>query len=135
MHKIAQSGGYLSRPLGPLLKTGSPSCRNVLKVLAKSILNTLGLTAAAAATDAAIHEKMCGFGMMALIISNEETIDIVKITKFLGKFDLLICVIETIKKRSKRTKEWVSQHDKFGTSLFRNLLKGKGIETKKQEEW
>ena len=46
--------------------------------------------------------------MMALIISNEETNDIVEITKFLGKFDLLRCVVETIKKRSKRTKEWIS---------------------------
>ena len=57
MHKIGQSGGFLGRLLGPLLKTGLPLMKNVLKPLAKSILIPLGLTAAAA-TDAAIHKKM-----------------------------------------------------------------------------
>ena len=33
---------------------------NVLKPLAKSVLIPLGLTAAASATDAAIHKKMIG---------------------------------------------------------------------------
>ena len=36
------------------------------------MLITLGLTAAASATDAAIHNKMFGFGFTKLIISNEE---------------------------------------------------------------
>ena len=50
LHKIWQSGGFLSRHLGPLLKT-------VLKPLAKSVLIPLGLTEAEAATDAAIYKK------------------------------------------------------------------------------
>ena len=58
LHKIGQSGGFLGRLLGPLLKTGLPLMKNVLKPLAKSILIPLGLTAAASATDAAIHKKM-----------------------------------------------------------------------------
>ena len=57
MHKIGQSGGFLGRLLGPLLKTGLPLIGNVLKPLAKSVLIPLGLTAAASATDAAIHKK------------------------------------------------------------------------------
>ena len=47
----------------------------MLKRLAKSVLIPLGLTAAASATDAAIHEKMFGSGMTTLIISNEEMHD------------------------------------------------------------
>ena len=47
LHKIGQSGGFLGRLLGPLLKTGLSLIGNVLKSLAKSVLITLGLTAAA----------------------------------------------------------------------------------------
>ena len=72
LHKIAQSGGFLGRLLGPLLKTGLPLMKNVLKPLVKSILISLGLTAAAAAADATIHQKIFGSGMTTLIISNEE---------------------------------------------------------------
>ena len=57
MHKIGQSGGFLGRLLGPLLKTGLPLMKNVLKPLAKSVLIPLGLTAPAYATDATIHKK------------------------------------------------------------------------------
>ena len=56
MHKTEQSGGFLDWLLEPLLKTGSPLMKNVLKPLAKSVLIPLELTAAASATDAAIHE-------------------------------------------------------------------------------
>ena len=44
---MIQSGGFLSRSLGPLLKTGLPLIKNVVKPLAKSVLIPLGLTAAA----------------------------------------------------------------------------------------
>ena len=47
LHKIGQSGGFLGRLLGPLLKTGLSLIGNVLKSLAKSVLIALGLTAAA----------------------------------------------------------------------------------------
>ena len=45
--KIIQSGGFIGRLLGPLLKTGLPLIKNVIKPLAKSVLIPLGLTAAA----------------------------------------------------------------------------------------
>ena len=54
---MIQSGGYLGRLLGPLLKTGLPLIKNVTKPLAESVLILLGLTAAASATDAGIHKK------------------------------------------------------------------------------
>ena len=54
LSKMMQSGGLLGRLLGPLLKTGLPLIKNVIKPLSKSVLIPLGLIAAAAA-DARIH--------------------------------------------------------------------------------
>ena len=55
--KMIKSGGFLGRLLGPLLKTGLPLIKNVIKPLAKSVLIPLGLTGAASAADAGIHKK------------------------------------------------------------------------------
>ena len=57
INKIIQSGVFLSKLLGPLLKTGLQLIKNVIKPLAKSVLIPLGLTAAASAADAGIHKK------------------------------------------------------------------------------
>ena len=57
LSKMIQLGGCLGRLLGPLLKTGLPLIKNVIKPLAKSVLIPLGLTAAASAADAGIHKK------------------------------------------------------------------------------
>ena len=57
LSKMIQSGGFLGRLLGPLLKTGLRLIKNVIKPLAKSVLILLGLTAAASAADAGIHKK------------------------------------------------------------------------------
>ena len=54
---MVQSGGFLGRLFGPLVKTGLPLIKSVVKRLAKSVLIPLGLTAAASATDAGIHKK------------------------------------------------------------------------------
>ena len=45
--KIIQSKGFLGKRLGPLLKTGLPLIKKVIKPLAKSVFILLGLTAAA----------------------------------------------------------------------------------------
>ena len=71
MHKIVQSGGFLDRFLGSLLKNGLPLMKSIFKPLAKSVLTRLGLTASATATDAAIHQKMFESGTTTLIISTE----------------------------------------------------------------
>ena len=55
LSKMTQSGGFLSKLLGPLLKTGLPLKKSVFKPLVKSDLIPLGLTAAASAADARIH--------------------------------------------------------------------------------
>ena len=56
---MIQSGEFLSRLLRPLLKTGLPLIKKVIKPLAKtiSVLIPLGLSAAASAADAGIHKK------------------------------------------------------------------------------
>ena len=80
---MIQSGGFLGRLLGPLLKTGLPLMKNVMKPLAKSVLISLGLTAAASAGDAGIHEKILGSGNTALIKANDEMEDMIKTVKSL----------------------------------------------------
>ena len=57
LSKMIQSGGFLGRLLGPLLKTRLPLIKNVNKWLAKSVLIAIGLTTAASAVDAQIHKK------------------------------------------------------------------------------
>ena len=106
MHEIGKSREFLVRLFGPLLKSGLSLIGNVLKPLAKSVLIPLRLTAAASATDAAIHKKMFGSGFTTLIISNEEMNDFMKTVKSLEESQLLIKgVSETIKMKQKNKKE------------------------------
>ena len=106
-----------------------PLIGNVLKPLAKSILIPLGLTAAAAATDAAIHKKMFESGTIKLIISNEKINDIMKVAMSLKESGLLIKGIsETIKNEAKEQKgRFLGMLlGTLGASLSGNLLSGKG---------
>ena len=105
LSKMIQSRGFLlGKLLGPLLKTGFPLMKSVIKPLAKSVLIPLGLTAAASAADAGIHKKILGSGHnnTTLIISNDEMGDILKIFKSLeGSGVLLKGVSETIQREAK----------------------------------
>ena len=79
--------------------------KNVLLLLAKSVLIPLVSTLAASAIDAAIYNKIFGSVTATLIISNEEMNDIIKIVKSLEKSGSLIKgVSETIgmKQKNKR---------------------------------
>ena len=60
LSKKIQSGRFLGRFIDPLLKTGLPLMKNVIKPLAKSVLIPLGLTAAASAADVGINKKVLG---------------------------------------------------------------------------
>ena len=91
LSKMIQSGGFLGRLLGPLLKTGLTLIKNVIKPLAKSVLFPLGLTTAASAADAGIHKKILGSGnTTTLIISNDEMNDVIKIVNYLEDSGLLL---------------------------------------------
>ena len=59
LSKMIQSGGFLGRLLGPLLKTGLPLMKNVIEPLAKSVLIPLGLTAAASGIHKKIRIRKC----------------------------------------------------------------------------
>ena len=131
LSKMTQSGGFLGRLLGPLLKTGLPLIKNVIKPSAKSVLIPLGLTAAASAVDAGIHRKILGSGnMTTLVISNNEIEDIIQIVKSLEDFGLLVeGVTETVQNEVKEQKgRFLSMLlGTLGASLLGNLLTGKGI--------
>ena len=105
LSKMIQSGGFLGRLLGPLLKTGLPLIKNVIKPLAKSVLIPLGLTAAASAADARIHKKILGSGTITLIISNEEMNDIIKFVQALEDSNILLKeVTKTVQNEVKEQK-------------------------------
>ena len=57
LSKLIQSGEFLGRVLGSLLKTGLPLIKNVIKPLAKSVLIPLRLTEAASAASSGIRER------------------------------------------------------------------------------
>ena len=126
---MIQSGGFLGRLLGPILKTGLPLTKNVIKPLAKSVLIPLGLTAAASAADAGI-QKILESGNTALIISNDEINYIIKIIKSLEHSGLLLKgVTETVENEVKEQKGGFLSMllGTIGGSLLGNLFAGKGI--------
>ena len=132
LSKMIQSGVFLGRLLGPLLKTGLPLTKNVIKPLAKRILIPLGLTAAVSAADAGIHKQILGSGhnnTTTLIISNDEIEDIIKIVKSLEDSGLLLKgVTETVQNEVKEQKGGFLSMllGTLGASLLGNLLTGKG---------
>ena len=104
--KIIQSGGFLGKLLGPLLKPGLPLIKNVIKPLAKSVLIPLGFTAATSAADAGIQKKLLGSGTTALVISIEEMNDIMRIVQTLEDSNILLKrVTKTIKNETKEQKQ------------------------------
>ena len=65
--KILQSGGFLGKLLSPLLKTGLPLLKSIIKSL-----GLLALIAASSGIDAGVQKKMySGSGTTTLVISNE----------------------------------------------------------------
>ena len=130
LSKMIQSGGFLGKLLGPLLKTGLPLIKNVIKPLAKSVLIPLGLTAAASAADAGIHKKILGSGNTTLIISNKDMEDLIKIVKSLEDSGLLLKgVTESVPNQVKEQKGGFLSMllGTLGAILLGNLLTGKGI--------
>ena len=130
LSKMIQSGGFLGRLLGPLLKTGLPLMKNVIKPLPKSVLIPLRLTAAASAVDAEMHKNILGSGTTTSKVSNDEMEDIIKIVKPLEDSDLLLKgVSETIQNEAKEQKAGFLSMllGTLGASLLRNMITGKGI--------
>ena len=105
--------------------------KNLLKQSAKSLLISLGLTAAASETDEAIHKKLFGSGNTTLIIFNEKVNDVIKMIKSLEQSGLLIKLLaKQIKMKSKGSKQQGGRFlgmlfVRLGASLLGNLLTGK----------
>ena len=101
--KIIQSGGFLDKLLGPLLKTGLPLLKSVIKPL-----GLLGLTAARSGIDAGVQRKIYGSGTTNLVISNEEINDIMKIAQALDDSNILlngVTLKNQLKMKQKNKKE------------------------------
>ena len=128
---MIQLGGFLCRLLGLLLKTGLPLIKNVIKPLAKSVLISLGLTAALSAAGSGIHKKILGSeNTTMLIISNDEMDDNIKIVKSLeDSGSLLKRVTESVQNEVKEEKGGFLSMlvGTLGASLLENILTGRGI--------
>ena len=115
LSKMIESGGFLGKLLGPLLKTGLPLIKSVINQLVKSVLIPLGLAAVASAADAGIHEKILGSGgHTTIIMSNKDMEDLTKIVKSLEGSGLLL----------KRVTESVENEIKGQKGGFLSMLLG-----------
>ena len=134
LSKMIESGGFLGKVLGPLLKTGLPLIKSVINQLVKSVLIPLGLAAVASAADAGIHKKILGSGgHTTLIMSNKDMEDLTKIVKSLeGSGLLLKRVTESVENEIKGQKGGFLSMllGTLGASLLGNLLTGQGINKK-----
>ena len=122
LSKIIQSGGFLGRLLGPLLKAGLPLIKNVIKQLAKT---------AASAAVAGIHKEVLGSGNnITLIMSNDEIEHIIKIVKSLADSGLLLeGVTQTVENEINEQKGGFLSMllGALGVSILGNILTGGGI--------
>ena len=129
LSKMIQSGGFLGKLLGALLKTGLPLMKSVITPLTKSVLIPLGLTAAASAADAGIHKKILGSGNnTTLIISNKDMDDLIKLVKSLEDSGLLLKgITESVQNEIKEQKDGFPSMllGILGASLLGNLLTDK----------
>ena len=128
-----QSEGFLGRRIDPLLKPGLPLMKNLMKPLVKSVLIPIGLSAASPAADSEIHKKILRSGTTTLIISNDETEDIIDIVKSLEDSGLLLKgVSETIQNETKEQKVgFLSMFSmllcELGANLLGDVLASKGM--------
>ena len=131
LSKMIQSGGFIGRVLGPVLRKGLPLMKSVIKPLANIVLVSLGLTAAASAADAVIHEtNLESSHNTTLMISNNEIKDILKVVKSLEDSGILLKEVrETIKNKSKeQNRGFLSMLlGILGASLLGDMLLGKGV--------
>ena len=104
--------------------------KSVLTPSAKNILLPLGLSAGMSAADASIQNKVYEPGTAALIIPNEEMVDIMKIVNSLEETGLLIKGIsETIKNKTKKYKGGFLSMllGTLAVSWLGSTLAGKGV--------
>ena len=79
--KLIQSSRFLGKLPGPSMKTGLPLMKNVLTLLRKSIITSLGLTRGSSAVHTRIKNKIVGPG------SSDPKVFL----KFFRRVDFLVC--------------------------------------------
>ena len=112
------------------MTAGLPLMKSVLMPLAEVVLLPLGLSAGMSAADAPIQKKIYGLGTTALIISNEEMKDIMKIVKLLEGSGLLVKgMYETVKNETKEQKGrfFPLLLGTLAASLLGSVLTGRGV--------
>ena len=107
---------------------------NLVKSSAKSVLVPLGLWAGMSEADAAIQKKIYRSGTTALIISNKEMEDIIKMIKSIEESGLQMKGIsERIENEAKKNKTkqkgglFSMLLGTLAASILRNALAGKGV--------
>ena len=123
---MIESGDFLGLLL---IKLASPLMK-VLIPLAKNILVSLEIAAAASAIDAGIQKKIHGSGTTTLIISIDELDDILKIVQALEDSNILLKGVgKTIKNEIKEPKGGFLSIllSTLGAILLGNLLSGNSL--------
>ena len=123
---MIESGDFLGLLL---IKLASPLMK-VLIPLAKNILVSLEIAAAASAIDAGIQKKIHGSGTTTLIISIDELDDILKIVQALEDSNILLKGVgKTIKNEIKEQKGGFLSIllSTLGAILLGNLLSGNSL--------
>ena len=121
LSKMIQSGGFLVRLLGSLLKAGLSIMKIMIKPLPKIAFIQLGLTAAAAA-DAGIQKNILRYETTALIISKGEMEDIMKISQ---SFWIIIKKSSSMKQKNEKEDFCSMLLGILGASLLGSMLLGK----------
>ena len=107
-----------------------PLMKSVINPLVKSLLIPLVLSSGMSAVDAAIQKKVYGSVTTALIISNKEMEDVMKIVNSLEEPGLLIKRIsETIKNKVKKQRSGLLSIllRTLVASMLGSTLAGKGV--------
>ena len=126
INKMIKEGGNFGR----LLMSFLPKFIKPAISIGKNILATLESSAAMSATDAAIQKQMYGSGMTALIISNDDLEDLIKIITALEEHDILLKgTTKTIQNETKKQEGGFLSMllGTLGASLLGNLLTVKGM--------
>ena len=121
LSKMIQSGGFLVRLLGSLLKAGLSIMKIMIKPLPKIAFIQLGLTAAAAA-DAGIQKNILRYETTTLIISKGEMEDIMKISQ---SFWIIIKKSSWMKQKNEKEDFCSMLLGILGASLLGSMLLGK----------
>ena len=119
------------------MTAGLPLMKIVLTLLTKSALIPLRSSVGMSAADATIQKKIYGSGTTALIISNEEIEDMMKIVKSLEESALLMKRIsEIVKNEAQKQKDrflpmllWILVGSVLGNALTGKLVitAGEGV--------